>query len=310
MISKRTMLVGALAVPLFALVAPANAQTRFDTSGPQAGRPQTKAGKSAELLEGKNLLLEPGKLVIAMSPYLPPTSFYADDAKTVIGFNADLITLVAEKLGLQPDIRVVAFPDWPLSIASHKYDVFIGSTTITEARKLKFDFSTYSRDLAAFFVATNSRITKITGPADIAGIKLIVSSGTVAEKIVLDWDAQNRAAGLKPVELKYFDDPAAAELSLRSGQSDAQFVGNYAEGAYNAAVSGQTRLVGVAGTWNGVEAVTGVVTKKGSGLAEPIAAAINESIADGTYQAALDRWGMSDAAIKKSTVNPPGLVIN
>lgn len=309
MITRLTMLAGAVAALLFALGTPAMAQTTFDTSGAQAGRPHTKAGESTKLLEGKNLLLEPGKLVIAMSPYVPPTSFYADDAKTVIGFNADLITLVAEKLGLQPDIRVVAFPDWPLSIESHKYDVFIGSTTVTEERKLKFDFSTYSRDLAAFFVAADSPITKITESADIAGIKLIVASGTVAEKIVLDWDAQNKAAGLKPVELQYFDDPAAAEISLRSGRSDAQFVGNYAEGAYNAAVSGQTRLVGFVGSWNGADAVTGVVTKKDSGMAEPICAAIDEIIADGTYQAALDRWGMSDAAIKKSTVNPPGLVI-
>lgn len=286
------------------------AQTVFDTSPEQAGRIHTTVGESAKLLANVKLV-EPGTLTMAMSPYLPPSGFYATDASTVIGSNADMSSLIAEKLGLKLKIQVVAWPDWPLALSSWKFDAFNSNLTISEERLQKFDFSTSARDLSGFFVAATSSVEKVQEPKDLAGLRVVVDSGTVGEKVLLDWDKQNTAAGLKPVEFKYFDDPATAQLSLLSGQVDVLFI-TYSQGAYDVAVSGKTKLVGViSGDGQDQKAYNGIAVYKGSGLADAMTAAINELIADGTYLATLKRWHIEEEALDvPSVTNPKGLELN
>jgi polar amino acid transport system substrate-binding protein len=36
----------------------------------------------------------------------------------------------------------IAWADWPLGLTSGKFDAVISNVTVTEERKLKFDFST------------------------------------------------------------------------------------------------------------------------------------------------------------------------
>ncbi|MFZ8263733.1 hypothetical protein ACO1KZ_15665, partial [Staphylococcus aureus] len=71
----------------------------------------------------------------------------------------------------------------------------------------------------------------------------ITSSGTIQERIIVEWDKQNRAAGLKPVDIQVYDDEAARYLALLSGRADAIF-NPHAPLAYQAAKDGKSRLVG------------------------------------------------------------------
>lgn len=48
-------------------------------------------------------------------------------------------------------------------------------------------------------------------------------------------------------------------------------------------------------------------SQKDSGKAAVITAAINELIAEGSYQAALARWNLDLSAVTQSEVNPEGL---
>ncbi|RML35851.1 Amino acid ABC transporter, periplasmic amino acid-binding protein, partial [Pseudomonas syringae pv. maculicola] len=92
---------------------------------------------------------------------------------------------------------------------------------MTEARKKRFDFATYRQDVLGFYVKTGSKISEIKQASDIAGLKIIVGSGTNQEKVLLAWNEANEKAGIKPALLQYFDDQAAAQLAIRSGRSDA-----------------------------------------------------------------------------------------
>ena len=118
------------------------------------------------------------------------------------------------------------------------------SVTVTEARKEKFDFSSYRLDVLGFYVPTESTIQSIKEPKDIAGLRVIVGAGTNQEKILVEWDKQNQAAGLKAAEFQYYDDSAASQLALQSGRADVEFNPN-AQLAYRAVVNGKTRLVGI-----------------------------------------------------------------
>src|SRR5689334_7166014 len=55
-----------------------------------------------------------GKLTVATTAGAIPLSFYATDNKTPIGSEVDIAQLVADKLGLQLDVQVTSWENWPL----------------------------------------------------------------------------------------------------------------------------------------------------------------------------------------------------
>jgi polar amino acid transport system substrate-binding protein len=247
-----------------------------------------------------------GTLTIGISVGNPPLSTYATDAETVVGYDPDFALAVADVLGLKLDLVSIAWADWPLSLQSGKFDAVISNVGVTEQRKEKFDFSTYRQGLHGFYVKSDSPITLIKEPKDIAGLKIITSSGTIQEKILLEWDKQNDARGLKPIELQYYDDQAVSSLALQSGRADAEFNPNATQ-AYRAATEGKTKLAGTVNAGWPLIADVAITTRKDSGIADTFTAAINELISDGKYAQLLERWQLTPEAIDKSRTNPPGL---
>ncbi len=63
-------------------------------------------------------------------------------------------------------------------VTSGKYDAAISNITVTKERKEKFDFATYRKDSLGFYVKSTSPLSKIDKAEDIAGLKIIVGSGT------------------------------------------------------------------------------------------------------------------------------------
>lgn len=302
---RSTRMLAAAAFTLLVSV-PVHAQ-QFDLSPEQPGRLHTQKDPKAALALPKDFkFARAGVFTVAVAVGAPPITAYATDAKTVIGFDPDLASLVAESLGLKLELLSVAWADWPLGLTSGKYDAVISNVGVTEQRKQKFDFSTYRQGLHGFYVKKDGPITSIKEPKDVAGLRIIVSSGTIQERILLEWDKQNKANGLKPLELQYYDDDAAADLALQSGRADAN-LGPNAVQAWQAATLGRKRLVGTVNAGWPLTSEVGVTTRKGSGLAEPISIAINDLIAGGQYQAALSRWNLTPEGVHESKVNPPGL---
>lgn len=248
----------------------------------------------------------PGKFTVAVNPGDPPIATYASDTKTIVGADPDLAQLLADSLGLQLELVPVAWADWPLGIASGKYDAVITNVTVTEQRKEKYDFSTYRKDVIGFYAKKDSPITSIKEPKDVAGLRVITGAGTNQEKIILDWDRQNVAAGLKPIDVQYYDDSAARDLALQSGRADVQFNPNSMQ-AYVSQVKGNTKLVGlVNGGWP-LTADIATVTRKDAGLADALTLATNTLIKNGKYAEALKHWNLEAEAISESRTNPPGL---
>ncbi|MFM0736292.1 ABC transporter substrate-binding protein [Paraburkholderia xenovorans] len=283
------------------------AATGFDLSPEQPGRLHTAPDSNAiKALPANFPFIKSDTLTVGLVVAHPPISTYATDAKTVVGFDPDLAQLVADSLGRKLNLVILAWPDWPLALASGKVDVVISNVTVTEERKAKFDFSTYRRDLVGFYVKNDSPIKSIKEPKDIAGLRVITDAGTNQEKILLEWDKENVAHGLKPISVQYYDDDAVKAVALQSGRADAIFSVNAAL-AYEAARQGKTRAVGaISGGWPRT-AELAVTSRKGSGLADPLTVALNDLIRNGTYLSLLQRWKLDSEAIDKAATNPPGL---
>ncbi|QEW32300.1 ABC transporter substrate-binding protein [Erwinia billingiae] len=249
----------------------------------------------------------PGSFTVAVAALnSPPLTVFSDDNKTLLGSEVDIARLVADSLGLKLNVVPTSWEDWPLGVASGKYDAAITNITVTKERKEKFDFATYRKDSLGFYVKTSSPIKSLAKAEDIAGLRIIVGSGTNQEAILLAWDKENQAKGLKPFTPVYSKDDAAQTLALQSGRADAYFGPNVI-GAWKAALTGKTRLVGsVDGGWPKAAHIA-VTLKKGSGLVDPVNIALNGVMKNGDYQKVLNRWGEGVEAIDHSKINPPGL---
>ncbi|WPG22847.1 transporter substrate-binding domain-containing protein [Kosakonia cowanii] len=247
--------------------------------------------------------VEPGTLTVAISALnSPPLALLASDNRTRIGSDPDIARLLASSLGLKLKLVPTAWEDWPLGITSGRYDVALVNIAVTEARKQKFDFATYRADSLAFSVKATSPINAISGPADLAGRRVIVGSGTNQERILLRWNEENRAAGREAAKPIYLTDDASGNLYIQSGRADVVF-GPQSVAAYKAALNGTTKVVGLGPkkTW------VATTSKKGNGLVLALQAAINGAIARGEYQQVLARWGEQGEGVDTSQVNPPGV---
>lgn len=284
----------------------AQAQTP-DLSPEQKDRVRVEKVEAAvKLIPADYKFTTPGKLTVASVPGRLPFAVYANDNKTSVGSEPDIAQLVADSLGLQLELVPIAWADWPLGVTSGRFDAAIHNITVTEERKAKFDFSTYRHDLLGFYVPLNSKVTSIAKPEDVAGLKVIVSSGTNQEQILLRWIEANKAKGLATTDVQYYDDEAVLDVALQSGRADA-YLGPNATSAFKAAKEQKTKLVGTfSGGWPETAEIA-VATKKGAGLADAITAALNAQIENGNYAKVLARWNLSAEAIKQSRTNPQGL---
>ncbi|MFB8414361.1 transporter substrate-binding domain-containing protein [Streptomyces albidoflavus] len=279
--------------------------TGINTSPQQDRIRGKKDAEAAGLVPAK--IRERGTLRIGGSAdAAPPLGFYATDDKTRIGVETDLAVLVADTLGLKPQFEEVSWENLFVGLDSGKFDAVFSNVTVTEERKEKYDFATYRLDDIAFEAKKGSG-WKVKGPADVAGKKIAVSSGTNQEKILLDWSEQNEKAGRKPVDIAYFQKDTDYYLALQSGRIDG-YLGPSPAVSYHVASAGQTEIVGsLSGGGADIQGKIAATTKKDSGLVDAYAAALDQVIADGTYAEVLKRWNLSGEAVEKSEINPPGL---
>ncbi|MDQ0809675.1 polar amino acid transport system substrate-binding protein [Streptomyces sp. B3I7] len=283
----------------------ATAKTKMDTSPDRARITTGTVGSLAAEVPAR--IRERGTLEIADSATSSaPLTFYATDNKTVIGVEPDLAHLVADVLGLKAHLNPVSWENVFVGLDSAKYDVGFSNITVTEERKEKYDFASYREDNLAFEAKKGSGL-KVTGPKDVAGRTVAVSSGTNQEKLLVGWSRADEKAGREPVRIKYYQNPSDTYLALRSGRIDLA-LGPSPTAAYHAATAGESEI---AGTYSGagatLQGLIAATTKKDSGLVKPLADALNHVIENGTYARVLRRWGLSDEAVTKSEINPPGL---
>ncbi len=292
-----------LAAALMLLLSIGEARAELDLRANEQPLPVTRDDNAVSKIPPKYRFVEPGVLTVAISALnSPPLALLASDNRTRIGSDPDIARLLAGSLGLKLKLVPTAWEDWPLGIASGRYDVALINIAVTEKRKEKFDFATYRVDSLAFSVKSTSEITHIANAEDLSGRKVIVGSGTNQERILLGWNAENEAAGRRPALPVYLTDDASGNLYIQSGRADV-FFGPQSVASYKAALNGKTKVVGLGPK----KAWVATTTKKGNGLVYALQAALNGAIARGEYQQVLARWGEQGEEVRQSEVNPPGI---
>ncbi|MFD9010823.1 ABC transporter substrate-binding protein [Streptomyces sp. NPDC059552] len=258
---------------------------------------------------------ERGELVVgvgALPAGFPPLAYVGTDQKTLTGAEPDLGRLVAATLGLKPVVKNSTWENLFVGIDSGKVDVAFTNVTVTEERKKKYDFASYRQDNLAFETLKDNPWNFGGDYRNLAGRTVAVGSGTNQEKILLEWQKKLQAEG-KDITVKYFPDANSTYLALSGKKIDVSFGPNPAI-AYHitqtASGSSPTRNAGsFSGAGESLQGLIAATAKKGSGLAEPVAGAINHLIKNGQYGQLLAAWNLSNEAVTTSEVNPPGLPV-
>ncbi|MFF7047082.1 transporter substrate-binding domain-containing protein [Streptomyces griseorubiginosus] len=240
----------------------------------------------------------------------PPLGFVGSDQKTLTGSETDLARLVAAVLGLKPEVKRFTWENLFVGIDSGKVNVGFSNITDTEERKQKYEFASYRKDDLAFETAKSSKWTFDGTYEALAGQTVSVGAGTNQERILLEWQSKLKKEG-KKLTIKYFQDSPSIYLALNSGKIDS-YLGPSPNLSYHVTQTASTpNPTKIAGQYSGAgESLQGLIAataKKGSGLAKPLADAINYLIDNGQYAKWLAAWNLSNDAVSKSEINPPGL---
>ena len=221
-----------------------------------------------------------GKLTIGIKFDQPGLGQRTPDGKFA-GFDVDVATYVAGKLGVKPEN--ITFKESPSAqretlIQNGEVDFIVATYSITDARKKKVDFA------GPYYVAGQSLLVKadntdITGPESLNGGKKLcsVTGSTPAQKV--------KEKYANEVQLQEFDTYSACVEALRNGAVDAVTTDDIILAGYAAQYPGQLKVVGKPFT----EERYGIGLAKGDTASRnKINDAIQAMIDDGSWQKAFE----------------------
>jgi polar amino acid transport system substrate-binding protein len=182
------------------------------SSGPSATT-ATPAASGAGTGSSSVQLISEGKLTVCTHlPYAPFQS--NDDSGKTVGFDVDMMDLVAKKLGVEQAIVDTPFEGIKSGqdMATGKCDIAAAGMTITDERKKAILFSEpYFDATQALLVANGSSIKTL---ADLKGKKLGAQSSTTG------LDYANKEKDANGYEIVEFQDLASETQALLTGQVD------------------------------------------------------------------------------------------
>ncbi|MBM0228540.1 ABC transporter substrate-binding protein [Micromonospora sp. ATA51] len=211
-------------------------------------------------------LLQPGVLRAGTLTDAPPNVYLKDGKFT--GFDNDLLTAVAAKVGLKVEFVGTDFSALLSQVNNRKFDVGSSSITITEARKKTVDFGNgYDFGYFGLDVPAGS---PITGFDQLAGKRVVVVQGTVQ-------DDYATGKNLNPVRVPDYN---GAINQLKAGTADAWIapaeIGDKSAADSNGKITVATKQLSPAPT-------AYAVAKGNDKLREALNKGLDEVIADGTW---------------------------
>jgi polar amino acid transport system substrate-binding protein len=249
-----------------------------------------------------------GKIVIATDASYAPNEFKQNGQ--IVGFDVDLGSAIAKKLGVTPSFQDVKFDNILPALQSKKYDISLSSFTDNKQREASFDFVTYFSAGTGLMVKAGNPEKLTPEDLSLCGKKVAVEKGTTQEdeltpKSSAKPDAGSRVdtckQGGKPAPVKIsLDDQNAANLALGSGRADA-VLADSPVAAYAAKQSGGKFII--SGNAYGTAPYGIAIPKNENDLRDGIQKAVKDLISDGTYKQLTDKWGISAGGITDPKVN-------
>ena len=184
------------------------------------------AGNNAAAEEDNSLqkVKDAGKLVLGLDDTFAPMGF-RDENGEVVGFDIDLAREVANRLGVELEIKPIEWSSSILSLNKGDVDVLWNGVTINEARKQQINFSKpYLNNRLVIVKAIDDNT--INSKDDLRGKVLGVQVGSNDEALTADPSSKNAK------EIRRYDVNVNAFLDLQAKRIDAVIIDEVAAQYY------------------------------------------------------------------------------
>ncbi len=228
-------------------------------------------------------IIKAGTLVMSINPTLPPLQF-VDERGQLQGMRVELGNEVAKRLGLTPEYIRIEFSAMIPGLAAKRWDMINTGIFFTEERS-KLMYMVPYEQAAVSFLAARGNPLKIAKIQDLAGKRISVELGGIEERRTREVSDILVKEGLKPVEVRTFNNFAEAFQALRAGQADAA-TSIDATAMFMQQRGDFTRAI------SGVFPQTATFAFANKALAEAVVGALNDTKKDGYYDQLFDKYGV------------------
>ncbi len=227
---------------------------------------------------------EKGKLVVGMTEFEPMD--YKDDAGNWIGFDADMATKFAEKLGVSVEFSEIDWDNKALELDSGSIDCVWNGMTLTDEVKSAMDCSNEYFNNSQVVVVPADKADQYKDEASIKDLKFAVEAGSAGE-------SEANSHGLQVTSVK---DQASALMEVASGTSDGAII-DYLMAA--AMIGPGTSYENLTYTVRLNDEKYGVGFRKGSDLVAELNQFFKDCYSDGSMKEIADKYKIGDSLIEQ-----------
>lgn len=235
-------------------------------------------------------LMTPGVLTVGSDTTYPPQEYI--DAKTnkATGFDIDLITAVAQRMGLRTTIVPAKFTTIMNDLSAKHFDVVISAVNITPERQKNADFVPYLNAGESLLVQKgNPKGIKSTD--DLCGLTVGVQDGTIEQGVLQTASDNCKEQDKSAITITALQDQTAVIQLLATKRA----VATYQDAPvtdYYVKQSPDQFEVGGSVLSTGPEGIA--VRKNDAAMLNALQTAYNQLKANGTYHQLILKWGLTN----------------
>ncbi|MGH7003137.1 MAG: ABC transporter substrate-binding protein [Alphaproteobacteria bacterium] len=231
-----------------------------------------------------------------------PQQYFGEDGKTPLGFSVDLAKSLGAAVGLPMKFTNGRFDSIIPGLEAGRFDMAIAAMSATAERGGKVHFLLYQHTDARLLVRGGNP-ANIKTLVDLCGRKVASLKGSLYNQVIDAVSVKCKEIGKPAVELSTYDSSDSVVQALISGRADASYRDSAPIAVAAKASEGKLQVVGpeYPDTTYGV-----AFANDNLALAKSMTAAMQAIMADGTYKAILDKWGLGSRAVKSAELIESG----
>ena len=175
---------------------------------PAANAPAAGADDSLAKIKAK------GRLVVGVNAEFAPFEFHTmvNGKDTIVGFDLDLARDIAKDMGVELDLKELAFDVLLATLQSGQIDVIISGMSATEERRKSVDFSEVYYKGTNVVLTTKANLGKFNSFSDLKDKKIGLQLSSLQDKLITNLLPEGKFTKIESMNTLF--------LSLKSNQID------------------------------------------------------------------------------------------
>ena len=253
---------------------------------------------TAEAAELPDAIKQAGVLRLTVNSTYAPMEYHDPTTNELVGLDIDLANEIAKRLGVKIVWSETPFAELIPSLQTKRADFIISGISDRASRRETADFIDYLTTGPQFFVLTESAPKEVI---DLCGKRVGTTRSTSFPVEIEKWSKQNcEAGGKSAVQFIPGENSIDVRNQLKQGRIDAAVQGSETLPYAQAQEAGKYRIIGEPFS-TGYQGI--MFRKDDAALREVVTQHLVMMIADGSYKAILDRFGLGANAVAQPMMN-------